>query len=224
MSKARLGVIVVGFGILGLGLSACDNRTSPNDLGIADGVEGHVQDTSRTTDSGNHLTLALKVVSYGSTLSEDATRTVLDGVNTLWAQCDISFTLDQYSSIDPSDYGLAATPSTMGELSTIRGQFVESNSMLLVYTPNWYGSVAVGANAWSTMPGTDPSGAVFEAMVATNERIAAHEIGHLLNLDHVSDQTDLMSHFVGPDTQRLDQDQCDEARRAAVQFRSNALR
>ena len=54
--------------------------------------------------------------------------------------------------------------------------------------------------------------------------LIAHELGHYLNLEHVSDQYNVMNPVVYGNSFNLTDDQCAEARATAISFWSNALR
>ena len=67
-------------------------------------------------------------------------------------------------------------------------------------------------------------GAVLEAEVADNSNIVAHELGHYLNLDHVSDQTNLMNPVIYGYSKGLSENQCEEMRQTATTIHAQALR
>lgn len=177
--------------------------------------------TCKTGDS-NHLCLGLKYVVYQNSSNKavvsqpDLVKTV-DGISDVWKQCDIGFQLDQVVSAQPPSGTLKYNPANMIEMDDIRKVYGDSNSLLVVTTGKWDRSGSLGntgANAWTSMPGELLAGVILESTVGTFVNIIAHELGHYLNLDHVSDDTDLMNPIIGDKSKALTRQQCSEARAA----------
>jgi hypothetical protein len=173
----------------------------------------------------NHLTLAVKFVEYiGSdsqpVLSADQVKNLTKGMNRLVGVCNMTFRIEEYVPVRAEDYGLAYNPSGMGELEGIRSQFDNDKQLVVVNTGSW----GLPANAWTAMPGTTPSGAVIEAPVADDAPLVAHELGHYLNLDHVSDTSNMMNPTIYSSSTTITDGQCAEMRQAALTVRAGALR
>ncbi|OFZ23297.1 MAG: hypothetical protein A2X94_05185 [Bdellovibrionales bacterium GWB1_55_8] len=209
--------------------TACQGSGGSGDsriVGAAIGTDG-VHGTSTPTPDfiegeaagPNTITLALRYVSYlnsaGTPVIDEATsQKIVRRVNELYAPCDVRFFIEEYVPAIPGDLGLAYGMSSMSELDPIRSQFESQDRLVVINTGNW--SAPESANAWTTMPGYSPSGAVLEAQVATNGEIVAHEIGHYLNLDHVSTATNLLSPIVYKTSTVLTARQCEIVRQSAV--------
>ena len=171
----------------------------------------------------DHICLAIKYVVYKDSGGQDlltATEATdnLNGINRAWSQCNIAFQIDQFEAASPEAYGLSYNPANDGELPQIRSQFEDDSTLLVVTTGSWNRSGSLGstgANAWTNMPGDSPLGAVLEQSVGTFPYIIAHEIGHYLNLLHVSDAKNLMNPIIYPDSDVLDASQCELARSTA---------
>jgi hypothetical protein len=176
--------------------------------------------------------LGLKVVTYQDDITQNPLTTAeaqknLDTINQLWGACNIQFTIDTFLEANPQEVGLSRSPAQTGELSAIRKTFEDPNNLLLVVTENWDRSGTLGAtsaNAWATLPGTFPSGIVMETGVATFGNIIAHELGHLLGLDHSNIKTDLMSPVIYDDSTQLPEPSCQTAQSVIREFWSQALR
>ncbi len=181
--------------------------------------KGAAQDCDRDTE----ICLALKVVSYddddGAVLSESAARQMVGDINGLWASCGIGFRLEEYRAVDPRSVGLDSTPLNMSDLPEIRGALGSRDQLLVVVTSRWGTAGNIndsGADAWTTLPGSGPYGAVIDEPVARNNTIIAHELGHYLSLLHVSDRSNLLSPIVGASSRGLTSSQCSRARSTAL--------
>jgi hypothetical protein len=163
--------------------------------------------------------LAVQYVAYTqdgglSTVDAAQARTNLKVANTIWSQCGVSFTLERFLTPEPSTLGLKQNPSESSELPEIRKAFESDEQLLVVTTGNWNRSGSLGstgANAWATVPGTFPTGIVLEDSVGTFGNIVAHELGHLLGLDHSSVKTNLMSPLIYDNSNQLTSSDCETA-------------
>ena len=146
-------------------------------------------------------------------------------INSLWSQCHIQFYLESFQAINSSSYGLEYESSTMDELSKVRSSLASSTQMLVVTTGVWGGSLgAQSANAWTELPPVGPFGAVVEGSVGQYYNIVAHELGHYLNLVHVSDQYNVMNPVVYSNSMNIIDTQCSMARATAISFWGAMLR
>ena len=141
-------------------------------------------------------------------------------VNQTWAQCGIEFQIDSYEEVDPGKFNLAYDSQAQNQLDQIRNTFNDGQSLLVVFTGPW-GTVK---NAWTSMPGSAPYGAVFESTVADYPQIVAHELGHYLGLDHVADNSNVMDAIIYPDSVQLTQDQCNLAQQTAQKYWKTMMR
>jgi len=169
----------------------------------------------------DHLTLALKVVSYKDTagtpvINKDQVKKVVSDMNHLYTSCNLHFRTEVYDVVSPAEHGLNYNTQSMSELDKIRQPFDDSRFIVVTNTGAWnHGSMGV-ANAWTAMPGESPMGAVLESAVATFSGIVAHEVGHYLNLDHVSDNSNLMNPVIYDSSTVLTKSQCTIARDTAM--------
>jgi len=184
-----------------------------------------IGDSCKSTDP-NHICLALKYVVYLDSSSRAAvTRPQAAGnvkvINKIWKQCNIGFQIETYSQIDPNKYQLIFDTANIGDLDGIRSAFEDPQHLLIVTTGSWNRTGSLGrtsANAWTSLPGSAPYGAVIEAGVGTFGNILAHELGHYLNLDHFSEATDLMNPIIYDNSTQLTADQCNSARSTANSY------
>jgi hypothetical protein len=129
--------------------------------------------------------------------------------------------------VNPSTQNLAYETANNEDLTSIRAAFTTETSLLVVLTGTWNRTGSLGgtaANAWTAMPGDGPYGAILEQPVADFPNIIAHELGHYMNLPHVSDTSDLMNPIIYPTSGSLTADQCETARSAATSYWSKMLR
>lgn len=201
-------------------LTACGGGGSGSLIHRAYGAEGA---------AGQPINLAVKYVEY----TDSAGRPILDqpGVdkvtqtmNALYATCGVQFRTEETVNIDPATVGLAFNLSSMGELEQVRSKFQDDTKLLIVNTGDWDHSSMGSANAWTTMPGEQYAGAVIEGQVSSFANIIAHEIGHYLSLDHVSDTSNLMNPVIYDDSKILDTVQCEDVRKTATGIWSRAVR
>jgi hypothetical protein len=185
------------------------------------------------SEDARSLCLGIKIVAYAdprtgtTTLDSMSAVSDLKRVNTVWSQCEIAFQIDHYSSVNPTTANLAFSTAESDDLNKIRSNFSSDQSLLLVSTGPWDRAGSLGrtpANAWTTMPGAGPYGAILEEPVATTPNIIAHELGHYLSLTHVSDRTDLMNPIIYPTSSLLTSNQCELARNAITDYWPKMLR
>ena len=174
----------------------------------------------------NQICLAVKSVVYqdpkgNPVVSSSAMKAAIQSVNSLWSQCEISFKLEEFIPVQPENYGLTYHLASMDEMSTIRNRFQDGSTLLTVTTGSWDRSGSIGqtsANAWTQLPGTAPYGSIFESSVGGNSNLIAHELGHYLNLLHVSDNAAVMNPIVYFSSRTIYTDECSLSRRAAKYF------
>jgi hypothetical protein len=184
-----------------------------------------VGDSCHSDDPGR-ICLGLRYVAYRDSTGEpvvspEAALKNIGVINSVWGQCRIAFQIDQYRAIKPADYKLRYQTANYSELEDIRNAFADDGEMLIVTTGTWdrKGSLGTtGANAWTAMPGGAPYGAILERPVGTFSNIIAHELGHYLNLNHLSDVNDIMNPIIYSTSTKLSAEQCNTARSAAAFF------
>jgi hypothetical protein len=218
--------------------SACGGSAGGDASVLADAyqanspIQGNRGDENAARNDPNHLNLALKYVSY----VDDAEKPIVEPgevkeivyvMNKLYSVCNVSFIVEEYLAATPKDYGLDLHPNSMGQLNGIRSQFQDSTRLVVINTGSWDsagGLGADGANAWTMMPGNAPFGAVIESTVATTGNLIAHEVGHYLDLDHVSDPSNMMSPLIYGQSTGITKGQCQTVREAALNFWPAMLR
>ncbi|MCM2323565.1 MAG: matrixin family metalloprotease [Oligoflexia bacterium] len=179
--------------------------------------------------SSEQLNLAVKYVEYLNpqgqpVMSREALNTLTEKMNALVAGCKIRFVLEEVQEVEPAPLGLTYGLDSLGTLDKIRAQFDNPKQLVIVNTGEWAHESVGSANAWTTMPGQTPSGAVIEAPVSDFAELVAHELGHYLSLDHVSDQSNLMNPVIYDNSRALDSGQCASMRETAKTVRADALR
>jgi len=223
-------------------LAGCNGEgSSSNLLGIEE-AQAHdvISDSENPVPRGsacqstdpNHLCLALKYVAYkdgteNPVITELQAQENVQKINALWAQCNLSFTIEKYIPLRPGDSGLQFQTSTYSELTDIRNTLAEDTTLLVVTTGKWNrtGSLGnTGANAWTSMPGGGPYGAILESTVNNNVNLISHELGHYLNLVHVTDSEALMNPIIYTKSTQLNESQCKRARSAAQNFWTKMVR
>ncbi|MEW6057856.1 MAG: hypothetical protein AB1540_14710 [Bdellovibrionota bacterium] len=182
----------------------------------------------------NAMTVAVKYVALQSeatsapTPSKASVEALIQNMSNAWAQCDIRFVLEEYIAPVASAHGVDFTPANHSQLYDLRREFADSRRALFVKTGTWDRSGNLGSdgsNGFSTMPGTEPTGVVFESRVATSTLLLSHEAGHLIGgLGHTTTSTNLMNHYITSSTTRLTSSQCDYARDTLVDHFSSWLR
>jgi hypothetical protein len=217
-------------------LSACEGVSETTSASDASQVVTSLDGSPSTGgDAGQcasgDLCLALKIVAYS-----DGTAPVIDSrtaedivsrINGVWSSCGIGFRLEDFQAVEPKNVGLAEIPQNMSELPQIRGALQSSNQLLVVMTEGWGSAGNIndsGADAWTTLPGSPPYGAVIDEPVARNANIIAHELGHYLDLLHIQNRSNLLSPVVGASSRDLTASQCSRARATAQGLFASMLR
>ncbi len=202
-----------------LSLTACNSAGGGDTYGRTASAVG-----PGCSGGNGSVCLGIRYISYdegkGPISSKEQAASDLEGINRIWAQCGIQFEIDSYEAVNPTSYGLASGSDAQNQLDAIRNAFNDGHSLLVVYTGYW-GSTK---NAWTSMPGSAPYGAVLESSVVNYPNIVAHELGHYLGLDHVDDTANVMNALIYSDSKALDSGQCDLARQTVQQSWSTAQR
>ncbi|MCM2324627.1 MAG: M10 family metallopeptidase domain-containing protein [Oligoflexia bacterium] len=177
------------------------------------------------SDDPDRICLSLRFVAYKnsagtSIVSQAAALGVLTSMNGIWGKCDIAFEIGEYLVVNPADYGLNYTITSMNELETVRAKFKTQDMLLGVTAGPWQ----ISANAWTNMPGAQNPGAVYDGSVASYGPIYAHEYGHYLGLGHVSDTSDVMNPVIYSSSIGLTTSQCEAARSTAMAYWVRMLR
>jgi hypothetical protein len=178
------------------------------------------------------LSLALKFVVFQTStgdpiLARNQADAVVRGVNAIWNQCQVAFQLENFVSVQPSEFDIPFSIANFSDLTDVRKAFGDDHTILVATTGAWDRKGSLGsttANAWTSMPGSKPYGAVFERPVETNVNLISHELGHYLNLSHVHDELDLMNPVVYSRSVALTPSQCAAARSTVLQYWQNMLR
>ncbi|MGK5082624.1 matrixin family metalloprotease, partial [Bdellovibrionota bacterium FG-1] len=190
-----------------------------------------VGDSCQSSDP-QHLCVALKYVPYldgnGAPVVTSAQAIAnVTAINKVWAQCNIGFQIDEFVPANPKDFGFSFQTANLSELDPIRTAFDDDHTLLVVTTGTWNRSGTLGntgANAWTNMPGSGPYGAILEQPVGTNANIVAHELGHYLNLDHVSNLPQLMNPIIYDTSTQLTATECATARSAVTGYWKKMMR
>ena len=177
------------------------------------------------------LTLAVKFIEFaphsesdGPALTRGQADKVIETINQEYAQCGLSLVLGDYEKIDPATIGLPYRLDSMSELESVRQAFNDPRYLVVIDTGPWNHARMGSANAWTAMPGDQPSGAVLEGPVASDAPVLAHELGHYLGLEHISDLTDMMNPVIYSNSTLILSDQCQQMLHTAQADRSLALR
>lgn len=252
-STRRIGSVTFGLLIWTLGcqggLSALSELSSSNgpDQGSIVGSELDLQPDetssgpqqaepdatqSATCSSEGVLCLALRTVVFEDdqgrpTVSRDEMDRLVSGINSIWSSCRIAFQLDEYLAVNPSDYRLSYNTANYSDLTLIRQTFANSSTLLVVTTGPWDRSGSLGntgANAWTSMPGQSNLGVVMEKSVGTYTPLVAHELGHYLNLDHLSASSSLMSPIIYSSSTQLSSSECATAEETVLNYWNRMIR
>jgi hypothetical protein len=162
-------------------------------------------DSSKTCLSVHFVTY--KDTNNVPTATTDQAATILQGMNRLYTQCGVAFQIDNYEAVDPTQSGLVYGAQSQNQLDKIRQTYQNPKNELLAVTTGPWGTAV---NAWTNMPGQDLYGAIMEASIVTygDGIIYAHEFGHYLGLDHVSDTSNLMNPVIYTSSTNLTSAQC----------------
>lgn len=211
-----------------VGLSACGAGGSSGS-GVLNAKAAAIQDGATSTDP-NHLSLAVRFVSYVDdttgepVMSGEGIHQLTREMNQILRPCNLSYIAETIELVRPGDVGLPFNLASMSDLTPARERFDLPSELVVIYTGAWnHGTMGAG-NAWTTLPGTSPSGAVVEEPVATSAVVVAHELGHYLSLDHVDDPANLLNPISYETSTELTQQQCQAMRNAAQTVRSGAIR
>lgn len=215
------------------GSQAAGNKSASASNPGLNSANGIVSGTCHTDDP-NHMCLALDYVVYEDSskqnnpvVTQAQAISNLGTINKLYSTCNISFQIDTYKPVVPKDFNLAFNTANTDNLDAIRKDFMDDKTLLVVTTGKWdrTGSLGdTGANAWTAMPGENLYGAILENTVGTFGNIIAHELGHYLNLDHVSDESNLMNPIIYDDSTTLTENQCSTMRSAVTDYWQKMLR
>lgn len=137
--------------------------------------------------------------------------TIIHTMNQIWNPCGIGFQIEKFEQVDPTQYGLAYGSQSQSQLTQVRSTFASPGDQLLAVTTGPWGT---SVNAWTSMPGSNVYGAVMEASIVNygGGVIYAHEFGHYLGLDHVSNQANLMNPVIYTTSTQLTAGQCQAAK------------
>jgi hypothetical protein len=205
-------------------LTACEGVSETSSASDASQVATSSEDSpsSGTSCASSDLCLALKMVAYSDgnapVIDSRTAEDIVSRINGVWSQCGIGFRLEDFQAVEPKNVGLSEIPQNMSELPQIRGALQSSNQLLVVMTEGWGSAGNIndsGADAWTTLPGYPPYGAVIDEPVARNANIIAHELGHYLDLLHIQNRGNLLSPVVGASSRGLTSGQCSKARATA---------
>ena len=175
------------------------------------------------------LPLALKFVEFVGAngqpvLSHAQVERVTEGMNRVYRTCGIQFRLEDYLAVNPRNYGFLPESISMDSLDRIRGPFDTGKELVVINTGAWNHKIMGTANAWTMMPGELPAGSVIEGPVADDTALVAHEMGHYLSLEHVSDSANMMNPTIYNSSTVIQSWQCARMRQTATTSRVRALR
>lgn len=179
-------------------------------------------------NAAGNTCLAVHFVTYKDssgtpTATQDQAITIIGTMNKLYSGCKIAFEIEKYEQVDPTASGLSYGAQSQNELDQIRQTYAQpSNELLGVTTGPW----GTAVNGWTNMPGDGIYGAIMEASIVdyAGGIIYAHEFGHYLGLDHVSDSSDLMSPLIYTSSTTLTSSQCQTAQNTITQYWSAMVR
>lgn len=223
----RMEEIAMGFSKLSMlaasalimtGLTACEGESGTQGMvqAFGPGTPAKIGEGCGGTDK---ICLGVSYVVYKDSsgkpvASPELAAANIKATNAIYAQCGIAFQIDEYQAVDPATYGLAYGAQAANQLTQIRETFGNPSSLLVAFTGPW----GTTKNAWTSMPGSAPYGAIHESGVADYPNILAHELGHYLGLDHEGDTTNLLSTIIYPNSTGLSESQCNTMRATADQF------
>ncbi|MGK5089819.1 hypothetical protein WDW86_19890 [Bdellovibrionota bacterium FG-2] len=167
----------------------------------------------------NHQCIGLKIVSYKDSagaivLPLDKAKTLIEEINALWQVCDIAFQIEEYTSADPTQYGLQYGAGSATETTSIRQAFSNNTTFLYAATGPWNTSTI----AWTQMPGGAPYGVVVDADFSDQPVTVGHELGHYMGLDHDSAMGNIMYYIVYATDTTITTSQCSIARSTNLNY------
>lgn len=171
----------------------------------------------------NRLCLAVKYAVFAEagqapSISSGQAAAAIRTVNGVWSKCNVAFQLENFAVVNPAGDGVRFNIGNYTELDQVRTHYGSEKMLLVALTGAWdrKGSLGdSGANAWTSMPGGPPYGAVIENTVGTFANIVGHELGHYLNLYHRPDTANLMNPIIYSASTALTGEQCQTARDTA---------
>lgn len=180
------------------------------------------------TGDSSRTCLAVHFVSYTNssgtaTASEAQAATIIQTMNQIFAQCAIGFQIENYEAVNPAQFSLDYGANSQNQLNQIRRTFdLPSNQLLAVTTGPW----GTAVNAWTNMPGEGLYGAIMEASIVSYGKgiIYAHEFGHYLGLDHVSNSANLMNPVIYTNSTQLSTSQCQLAQSTLHAYWADMIR
>jgi hypothetical protein len=216
--------VVLSLTAASIALTACEGGGTGS---YTSGAGRAVMGGECASNDPSQLCIGLKYVVYKDSSGNAVTNERdavdnLDGINRIWKQCGIAFQIEKYEEVNPAEKGLPFGGSAAeSQTSATRQAYAEDDTFLVVTTGAW----GVTKNAWTASPGDGPYGAVMEGSISRGySEIYAHELGHYLGLDHVSDSSDLMTPIIAHSSTNLDAGQCAQTRKIATEFWSKMLR
>lgn len=160
--------------------------------------------------AGTQYCIGLKYVAFqdssGDSSAPQATAVSnISQINQIWKTCSVNFQLEAYQSVNPTTENLSANGDSDEDMNAQRAAFVDNTHFLVV---SLYGTVGGGADAWTEEAGSgSPYGTILDYNVVTYIPVIAHEMGHYMGLEHVTDSTNLMYPSPYPNP-TLTPDQC----------------
>ena len=153
-------------------------------------------------------------------MSQSQAITLVNNINQVWSQCHIAFQLEKYEAVDPAPKGLSYNMNWRTEGDRVRATFNDQDTFLVVTAGTLSGST-IGV---TEMPGAGVYGVLMENAYANNAYSVGHELGHYQGLYHISDNSNLMSSYIGPNTQALSSSQCSTARSTDYRYWQSMMR
>ena len=114
----------------------------------------------------------------------DTAKEALNVVNLIWSKADIAFVLNDCVMDKPLDMAKSARSNDRGVLDVLSLRHKQDN-LIHIYLVSPIENLSAGGSSY---PDSDPEPASFVQWygnVDSNGRAWAHELGHLMSLDHV---------------------------------------